>query len=80
MSEEISLNSGDILALITDGITEAVTKDEDEFGHERMIDILNSHKKESAQEIAKSLNREVCLFAGQEQLVDDITSVICKVD
>jgi PAS domain S-box-containing protein len=80
VSEEISLNSGDILALITDGITEAVTKDEDEFGHERMIDILNSHKKESAQEIAKSLNREVCLFAGQEQLVDDITSVICKVD
>ena len=79
MSKEIPLHTGDILALITDGIPEAMTKDEDEFGYDRMIAILNSHKNGTAQEIANNLTHEVCVFTGQEQQVDDITSVICKV-
>lgn len=78
-SEAITLNSGDILTLLSDGVTEALTNDEDEFGHERMIRIINKQHKDSAQQIADQLIREVCLFTDQPYQEDDITSVICKV-
>lgn len=79
-SEAIALNPGDILALLSDGITEAIANDEDEFGHERMIHIINKQRRDTAQQIAEHLIREVCLFTDQPYQEDDITSVICKVN
>ena len=79
-SEPIKLKSGNILALLTDGITEALAKDESEFGYDRMMEVINNHSKDTAQEITKHLTQAVCLFTGQKPQEDDITSVICKVN
>jgi serine phosphatase RsbU (regulator of sigma subunit) len=79
-SEPITLKSGNILALLTDGITEALAKDESEFGHDRMMEVINSHRKDTAQEITNHLNQAVCSFTDQRHQEDDITSVICKVN
>ena len=78
-SEPIPLKPGNILALPSDGITEAMAKDESEYGDKRMIDFINNHRKDTAQEIANQLTQAVCLFTGQQHQEDDITSVICKV-
>jgi len=79
-SEPIVLKSGDLLALITDGITEAIAKDGSEFGYKRMIDIIYRHKMDTAQKISDHLTHSVCSFTDQQHQEDDITSVICKVD
>ncbi len=79
-SEPIPLKSGNILALITDGITEAISKDEFQFGHDRMIDVINSQRNDTAEQIVDHLNQAVSLFTDQQDQEDDITSVICKVN
>jgi sigma-B regulation protein RsbU (phosphoserine phosphatase) len=79
-SEQIKLKSGNLLAMLTDGITEAIAKDGSEFGSERMIDIINSHRMDTAQQIADQLIQSVCLFTDLQHQEDDITSVICKVN
>lgn len=78
--EPIVLNTGDLVALLTDGITEAIAKDGSEFGSERMIDMINSYRTDTAQQIADHLTHNVCSFTDQLHQEDDITSVICKVN
>jgi sigma-B regulation protein RsbU (phosphoserine phosphatase) len=79
-SEPITLKSRNILTLLTDGITEAMATDETEFGHERIMDVINRHGKDTAQEITNYLTEAVCLFTDKPHQQDDITSVICKVN
>ena len=79
-SETITLKSGNILALLTDGITESLAKDESEFGHDRMMEVINSHRKDTAWEITNHLNQAVYSFTDQHHQEDDITSIICKVN
>jgi sigma-B regulation protein RsbU (phosphoserine phosphatase) len=79
-SEPIALLSGNILVLPSDGITEAMARDEIEFGYNRMLDVINSQRKATAQEITNHLTHAVCLFTDQQHQEDDITSVICKVN
>jgi len=76
----ILLNSGDILALITDGITEAIRNDGNEFGYIRMMNVINDHRRDTAKQIANHLTDTVCSFTDQLHQEDDITSVICKVN
>jgi sigma-B regulation protein RsbU (phosphoserine phosphatase) len=79
-SKTIALKSGYILALPTDGISEATANDESEFGYDRMIEIINKHRTETAKQIVDRLNQAVCSFTTKQHQEDDITAVICKVN
>lgn len=76
--QSIQLNSGDLLALYTDGITEAVNLTEEEFGTERFVQTLVSARTQSAAAIAETVDRELREFTGSEGLRDDRTLVILK--
>jgi len=78
-SEPIALKSGNILAMVTDGITEAIVENGVEFGYDRMINIINNKRLDTAKQIADHLTNTVCSFTDQQHQEDDITSVICKV-
>jgi sigma-B regulation protein RsbU (phosphoserine phosphatase) len=77
-SEEIGLQPGEILALLTDGITEAERPDQAQFGAARAIEFIREHRQESAAHIVGGLFRAVREFAGGLPQRDDITAVICK--
>jgi sigma-B regulation protein RsbU (phosphoserine phosphatase) len=79
-SEQIALKAGDILALLTDGITEAIKNDECEFGYHRTIDLINNFRMDSAKQITDHLTQAVCSFTELRHQEDDITAVICKVN
>jgi len=79
-SKPISLKPGTILALITDGVTEALSKDENQFGHDRMINFINRNRNDSAQQITDNLIKTVCLFTDLPHQEDDITAVVCKIN
>jgi phosphoserine phosphatase RsbU/P len=64
--------------LFTDGVTEAVNADGQEFGAERAIDIVRLRRQSSARELVEGLAEAVRTFCGEERQRDDITAVVCK--
>jgi sigma-B regulation protein RsbU (phosphoserine phosphatase) len=67
---------GDVLALYTDGITEAMSGEE-LFGEERLKDVIRARKDGSAAEIVRGIRETVGAFAGGEP-DDDLTVVVVK--
>ena len=74
----IQMDTGDLLALLTDGITDAERPDQSFFGVEGALEYLEAHCGDSAQEIVDGLYRTVRDFSDGLPQVDDITAVICK--
>lgn len=77
-NEGIQLERGDLLALITDGITEAERPDQEQFGSERALEYIKTHQSESADLIVGGLYDAVRKFSDGMPQLDDITLVICK--
>jgi serine phosphatase RsbU (regulator of sigma subunit) len=75
--EERYLCSGDILAIYTDGITEAFNDTDEEFGEERLVESLRRYRHLSAQGIISAVVEDVRRFSAFEQH-DDITLTIAK--
>lgn len=75
--EERRLFRGDILALYTDGITEAFNDRGEEFGEQRLIDALQRHPTLSSQELLASIVDDVREFSPHGQH-DDITLIIAQ--
>jgi sigma-B regulation protein RsbU (phosphoserine phosphatase) len=72
---KVVLCSGDRLVLITDGITEASDGRNEEFGEDRLIQLLIDHRKLPADALQEKLLERVAAFAGQP-LQDDATLMI----
>ena len=53
----IQIEPGDVLALYTDGVTEALNVDGEEFGVERLEAVVQAHVDRSAEEIVAAIER-----------------------
>lgn len=76
--EGISYKPGDIFLFVTDGITEAMNEQRQEFGEEQLLDILQAHTHEPAEGIRDAIREAVQHFTGQAALHDDFTVVVVK--
>ena len=74
---ELALAPGDTLVLYTDGITEAMSTDGEEFGESRLIDTLQNYCHLPVEPLLQSVVAAVQQFTGGEQQ-DDITLVIAR--
>ena len=74
---ETQISPGDILALYTDGITESFNDAREQFGEERLIEVLCRHRSLSSQSLLAAVVGEVRAFSPHEQH-DDITLIIAK--
>jgi serine phosphatase RsbU (regulator of sigma subunit)/catechol 2,3-dioxygenase-like lactoylglutathione lyase family enzyme len=74
---QCQLFSGDILALYTDGVTEAFNKAGEEFGEHRLIEALRQHRELSSSAMLQAIVDEVQRFSPHEQR-DDITLIVAK--
>jgi sigma-B regulation protein RsbU (phosphoserine phosphatase) len=77
-SHSIQFLPGDTLLLYTDGVTEAMNEDFDEFGVERLAQAAGRVRRFNASRIAQSITRAVTLHAGETPQFDDITLVVVK--
>jgi len=79
-SEPIKLTPDNIAVFFTDGIMEAQSPDGEEFGIDRILNIVKYEQKATAQQIAESIYKEVGTFSKNQPQEDDITSVILKIN
>ena len=77
--ETIQLQRGDILAVYTDGVTEALNPAGVEFGEERLRSILIESLRLPARESAKKVIARVLEWQGHAPQHDDITLIVVKV-
>lgn len=71
-----SLEAGDLLCMYTDGIIEAVDRNDREFGIERLLRVVKANRQRSAQEIGMEVLSRVAKWGREGQ--DDRTVVIVK--
>ncbi len=72
------LNSGDVLFIYSDGVSEANNLNEDEFGMERLQNVISTNVARSASGIRDKVEAALSEFTGTAAPNDDITLVIVK--
>src|SRR5215469_9848914 len=75
--EECETAAGDAILLYTDGITEAVNGEGEEFGEERLLEAAHQHRKLSLPELVDAVADQARRFSPHEQ-ADDITLIVAK--
>lgn len=78
-SDTIHLQSDDIIVFYTDGVTEAMNNDEEEFEDKGLKNVIKSYKHLSADEILLAITEAVNQFCDF-QLNDDLTLIVMKVN
>lgn len=76
---EVRLEPGDVVAVVTDGVTEAMSPGEDEFGDDRVGEALRRLSGGSASSVLAGLVAAVHAWAEAESVSDDLTALILKV-
>jgi sigma-B regulation protein RsbU (phosphoserine phosphatase) len=75
---QASLETGDVLALVTDGVTEGFSEDEVELGDRIVFDTLAAAREGSASAILDALVDAVRAGSGDKGCADDLTALIVK--
>ena len=75
---EVELHAGDLLALYTDGITEAANAAGDEFGRERFAQALIRHQQTPLDKMVDKLDRYLRQFSALAQRNDDRTLLLVR--
>ncbi len=78
-SETINLQKDDVIVLFTDGISEAMNKESEEFSDKRLEENSVKLSSFSANEILDGIKNEVTDFTKGAAQSDDITMVVVKV-
>lgn len=74
----VKLNSGDVVVLYTDGITEAENSLGVRYGVERFCEVISDNWHQCAEEIRQAVIEDVRQHIGEHRVYDDITLLVLK--
>jgi sigma-B regulation protein RsbU (phosphoserine phosphatase) len=74
-----SLQTGDILTLYTDGITEQENEVPEQFSTDRLKQVILQNETDSASALVTHITDAVSTFAGPTEQEDDLTVVVAKI-
>lgn len=74
----VQLRAGDLLALYSDGVTEAYDEAENEWGDERLLACLRHVNEQPASAVVARVIEDLDRFAGDAPQHDDITMMVIK--
>jgi len=77
-SETLSLTPGDILVLYTDGVVDISNQAGNEFGIDRLVDVIYRGRELTADELIQKIVQTTRQFSGSHGYMDDFTLVIIK--
>ena len=75
----LNLNSGDMIILYTDGITEAWDTEKNEYGMERLREKIIEYTEDPVDKIVDTIISDIDNFADGMDQHDDMTLVVMKV-
>ena len=75
---QAQMQPGDVLVLFSDGVTEANNPAGDDFGEDRLIELVSGMAESCAQDIVTAINRAVSVFAAGAPQADDVTVLVVK--
>jgi sigma-B regulation protein RsbU (phosphoserine phosphatase) len=73
--DRASFKDGDFLFLFTDGVYEATSKEGDEFGPERLREVIRAHLRRPGPQILDDVLAAVQGFSGAQTFEDDVCLV-----
>jgi serine phosphatase RsbU (regulator of sigma subunit) len=76
----VDLHSGDVLLVFTDGVTEALNTKEEEFGEERLKDLLRRVAHLPVSEMTSLISQALRDWIGEAPQHDDLTFIVMKVN
>ncbi|HGY56916.1 MAG TPA: GAF domain-containing protein [Caldithrix abyssi] len=77
--QHVAMQSGDIFVFYTDGLSEARNRDNEEFGEDRLCDIIRQNNHLTAPELKDAIIDEILRFLDGNNLHDDLTLVLVKI-
>lgn len=77
-TNEVSLEPHDVLFTVTDGVVEAVNDKGEEFGMDRLFDVVRKYASTNSTTIVNSIVREVETWANGVPQWDDITLIVLR--
>ena len=76
--ETLQLDHGDALVMFTDGVTEAMNQNREEFGTQRLSNTLSHLAGKSSQQIVEGVKASLTEFVNGAEQHDDITMLVFK--
>ena len=77
-SATMTLENGDALFLYTDGVTEAMNREDQLFGKDRMVAFLERHANLRPHELDDAMRAELVVWADGADQSDDITMLVLE--
>ena len=74
----VSLNEDDVLVIYSDGISEAPNAEREQFGLQRLEEVMKKNHQKPAAQIQEAILSAVLIHLGQVPAVDDMTLVVVK--
>ncbi len=76
--ERVELEPGDTVVMFTDGVSEAMNTNGEQFGLERLANIFDGNPPDSADSANNAVFEHVKAFAGHAPQSDDITCLVLR--
>ena len=76
--EKLQLEKNDALILFTDGVTEAMSTSFEEYGEERLVNVLQGVPSQNCRDIINAVIADVSSFTQDAEQSDDITMLTIK--
>ena len=78
-TRNIQLKSGDLVVTYTDGITEAMNEQNQEWGLLQLIESIQTHQKDTASDLLDHIEADVLSFVGNTPQYDDMTMLAIQI-
>lgn len=77
-ASSVKLEPGDVLVFFTDGVTEPENEYGEQFGDERLIELIQRHADRGNQDVIQAVSNAVRQWTGSPELQDDLTLLIAR--
>ncbi|MEW6731619.1 MAG: SpoIIE family protein phosphatase [Acidobacteriota bacterium] len=76
--DTVLMSPGDVLVIYSDGITDSVNEADEDFGEQRLIDVIRRYRNRTASQLRDRIDEALTQFVGQSPPIDDMTIMIVK--
>jgi len=73
-----ALGPGDVLVVFSDGVTDALNPQGEEFGEKRLAEAVRKYRGQPSAAILEGINQTIAEFAAGTPLPDDLTLLVAK--